>query len=377
MHFSPYQDDINIMTSNINLNPSIQTQQAERIKWIDSLKGLLLLGITFAHFGYLPNYLNFIIISGSVFRVPCFLFLSGMLFSRRKYPTFRHYLKHKSKVLLLPYISMSVLFILLDWNTYLHPLSSIPQNLYAIFMGQGPAKASPLWFIITLYILNLIYYAIDKNLKTKSLKVIIMLILSGFGYILYLKDINLPFHIEIAFSTLVFLGLGHLFKDYTHLLINYIKDHTLLIIPSTIVLFCLSIITGMFNSQAALSKNIIGNYGLYYISAFSGIFGITLLIVYLKTRFNEVKPMQWVFKRLNYISIHALPILACQYYIIIVINNMLKLMFEEDFNHIVFFLKIITLVVIFYFFIIPLSYNKLYMFFGKQKQSWKNLLVIK
>ena len=365
------------MTSNIHLESPLQTQHTERIEWIDSLKGLLLLGITFAHFGYLPKYLNFVIISGSVFRVPCFLFLSGMLFSRRKYPTFRHYLKHKSKVLLLPYISISVLFVLLDRNTYLDPSSSIPQNLYAIFMGQGPSKASPLWFIVTLYILNLIYYGIDKKLKTKGLKIIIMLIFSVFGYILYLKNIHLPLHIEIAFSALIFLGLGHLFKDYTYLLINYIKLHTLLVISFTILLFCLSVTTGMINSQAALSKNIIGNYGLYYTSAFSGIFAIILLIVYLKIRFNEVKPMQWVFKRLNYISIHALPILASQYYIIIVINNFLKLMFEEDFNLIGFFIKTITLIVVFYFFIIPLSYNKLYMFFGKQKQSWKSLLIIK
>lgn len=117
----------------------------ERILWIDTLKGLLLVFICLSHFGELPDYVTLLIKPTGSFWVPFFFIFSGFLFT--PVSNLASYIKRKSKTLLLPYLFFSVAFILIDHGTYTDA-GSLAVNLQRVFIESiGPAKASPLWFV--------------------------------------------------------------------------------------------------------------------------------------------------------------------------------------------------------------------------------------
>ncbi|WP_413589423.1 acyltransferase family protein [Bacteroides fragilis] len=123
----------------------------KRIIWIDIVKGCLLVFICCSHFGALPQSIALLTKPTATYWVPLFFFLSGYLFHGNN--NFSEYIQKKVRTLLLPYIAFSLIFIIIDWNTYISSVPQIKANLYSIFVaGTGSEKAPPLWFVIVLYI---------------------------------------------------------------------------------------------------------------------------------------------------------------------------------------------------------------------------------
>ena len=89
--------------------------------------------------------------------MPAYFFLSGLLFSTRRLKTYILYIKSKSRTLLLPYISLSIVFLLLDWNIY-SDFDYLLFDLKRIFIsGVSAYKSQPLWFVFTLYVVCLLF----------------------------------------------------------------------------------------------------------------------------------------------------------------------------------------------------------------------------
>ena len=86
----------------------------ERIGWIDEFKGCVLLLVCLFHVEQSFTSIDMGLSHASAFRMTAFFFISGALFSTRRFPTFVNYTKHKAKVLLLPYGLLSLLFLALD-----------------------------------------------------------------------------------------------------------------------------------------------------------------------------------------------------------------------------------------------------------------------
>lgn len=83
-----------------------------RIAWIDVMKGFLFTLVVLGHFLTTlptPEFLIEIYDFFSPFRMPAYFFLSGLLFSTRRLKTYILYIKSKSRTLLLPYISLSII----------------------------------------------------------------------------------------------------------------------------------------------------------------------------------------------------------------------------------------------------------------------------
>ena len=132
-----------------------------RIAWIDVMKGFLFTLVVLGHFLTTlptPEFLIEIYDFFSPFRMPAYFFLSGLLFSTRRLKTYILYIKSKSRTLLLPYISLSIVFLLLDWNIY-SDFDYLLFDLKRIFIsGVSAYKSQPLWFVFTLYVVCLLYY---------------------------------------------------------------------------------------------------------------------------------------------------------------------------------------------------------------------------
>jgi fucose 4-O-acetylase-like acetyltransferase len=348
-----------------------------RIGWIDSVKGLLLIFITFSHFGYLPPVINLLIIPTGIVWVPCFFFLSGMLFSSGRYAGFSDFFKSKTKTLLVPYICMFILFSILDWNAYINFKVFLNDLLKNIYFGLGPPKANPLWFVMTLYLLNLIYFWIITLMSSNYLKVLAILFFSTIGYLCFKYNVQLPLNLQVTFSALTFLGVGNLLKNYILQWVRFITLNKIISLVLILILFFISHFTAGWNNGGVLGINTINNYFLFYISAFSGIFGIIILIYMLWSLGDKSLNSKWIFNILNYISKNALPILAAQCYIIIIISDLFKyLNKDQKYMQIEFIVMTVLLIYTMYFFVIPFFFNKLYFLFGKDKQTYKSLITI-
>lgn len=154
-----------------------------RIQWIDEYKGFVLLLVCLFHveqsFKNIDLGMNYL----SAFRMSAFFFISGVLFSTRRFADFKSYALHKTKVLLVPYILLSLLFLALDpvvWNFDWFPRAPkmtimnirpeiaglgdyIGWNFAKIFVaGKSSIGSGPLWFVFTLYSISLIFFGVHK-----------------------------------------------------------------------------------------------------------------------------------------------------------------------------------------------------------------------
>lgn len=185
-----------------------------RIIWIDIIRGLLLLLICLSHSGSDLPTVKFLIGPTANYWVPLFFLLSGFLFKNDSQYSYKSYILKKVQTLLIPYLCFSGLFILLDWNSYLHP-STITDNLYKVFIvGNGPFKASPLWFVMVLFISSICIYPIIKIASKTYCILLIATISSGISLFLSIYKIELPLLIHLAPPAITYMLTGYCLKKW-------------------------------------------------------------------------------------------------------------------------------------------------------------------
>lgn len=183
-----------------------------RIVWVDVLKGIFLLFICFSHCGYVLPALRVIVMQTGSYWVPIFFILSGYLFVMKKNDTTKSYIKKKSRSLLLPYLFFCILFILLDPNTYI-VAGCFERNLNRmLFCGSGVEKASPLWFVFSLYISSVFAFFILHIIKIFSMLITVALA----TFVLYQPplDPNGACMWIIALSAVAFIVSGYYLKCF-------------------------------------------------------------------------------------------------------------------------------------------------------------------
>lgn len=226
----------------------MQEVSQQRITWIDEFKGFVLLLVCLFHVEQSFAHINMGMEHLSAFRMSAFFFISGVLFSTRRFPDFKSYALHKTKVLLLPYVFLSLLFLALDpvlyhfeWFPrapkmaimYTYPTITnvweyIGWNLVKIFgVGKSCIGSGPIWFVFTLYCISIAFFGIQKiagNISHNSAsiqKIIIAVFAIGSltgGWLLFRNHIRLPLGIERSLTTLFFFACGWLCKDFIKVL---------------------------------------------------------------------------------------------------------------------------------------------------------------
>lgn len=270
-----------------------------RINWIDELKGFILILVCLGHTSINIPFLggNLITMCQS-FRMSTFFFLSGLLFSTRRYPNISSYITHKTKALLIPYILLSLLFSFLDprlydlslierndyLNTFFSP-SDIHSNLEflimefnSIFYYGIPITTGPLWFVLTLFFVSILFFSVYHIFQgnTKCITIYAVLCLTT-GWILNLYNIILPYCFSTVFTASFFFSLGFLTKK----IIKYMNEMAktkialIIIVLSPIYLYAINL-----NGAIGLMTNSLGTSLLGYIlSTISGIFLIVSTLV--------------------------------------------------------------------------------------------------
>lgn len=178
----------------------------KRLGWVDLAKGICILIVVFDHctLGHLHYFAKEQLLS---FFMPLFFLLSGLFF--RPYENFWAFLKRKINKLMVPFVFFLVLTSMLPflighryipWEDYLFE-SIIVYN-------------SPLWFLLCLFFVSIMFYFIHRVAKCVSGKyyVLIALLLSFaigyFGIWLGIVRIRLCLYLDAAFTLLPFYAFG-------------------------------------------------------------------------------------------------------------------------------------------------------------------------
>lgn len=178
-----------------------------RLVWADLLKGMCLFLIVLGHMGTIPDAIRFAFRPTDMVYVGSFFYLSGFLFHIDKY-SFPEFCTRKVNSLMIPYFSISLLASLLDWNLYLQTTEFIKLSIYNILMGDGAVKASPLWFVSTLFCANILVKII-YTIRQRWIQLILVFIMPVVCYILYDYEIRLPFRLDSAFGATFLMAAAY------------------------------------------------------------------------------------------------------------------------------------------------------------------------
>ena len=373
-----------------------------RIGWIDEFKGFVLLLVCLFHVEQSFSHASMGMLHLSALRMSAFFFISGVLFSTRRFSDFKSYFVHKTKVLLWPYIALSLLFLALDPVVYnftlfpkaprmtimnIHPTITstgdyIYWNLMKIFVaGKSSIGSGPLWFVFTLYSVSLIFYGVQNVTsfanKKRSLPFKQKTAVAGIataslvaGWFLYKNHIRLPLGIERDLTVLFFFACGWLCKDAIKKLTSAeTKPLAALAIFSLCIYAYIEIPDPNFSiMNNDLGKSFVG----FAASSVSGIVGLVASFI-LASRFPNTVPIRTVKGILRNISRNALIILAVHWYILLV----MRLLFKAEINRPGIVYISIAIVATGVTLAIPLFRCKLYKLLGKEPTSIKASLSIK
>jgi fucose 4-O-acetylase-like acetyltransferase len=337
-----------------------------RIEYIDFLKGFLLMEICFSHFGYLPSLFNFLFIpTGSIY-VPTFFLISGLLFNEDV--AFLIFLNKKVKTLLIPYIFFFAVFVALDWNIYLKTSETLSSILKVLIGAGGPPKSSPIWFIIKLFEVNLLYFLITYTHSNMYIRFILILFCSILGYLFYLYSIKLVLGLDVILSSVLLFGVGHLGKKYFNDFSIYLNQKSWSYNSLVFIfLFFVSISFDRYNSYGVLAQNKINNYFLFYFASITGGIGLIILSNFLSFKFSTNKVYKLIFSFFKYLAENALTILGTHVFIIIIIIDLVLKRLDIFTQNEGFFLKFFSISILTFYLIVPFLNNKFYFIFGKNK----------
>lgn len=387
------------------------TNEQKRIGWIDEFKGFVLLLVCLHHVEQSFSFAQMGMLHLSALRMSAFFFISGMLFSTRRFPDFKSYLVHKTRVLLIPYILLSVLFLALDpvlYNFDLFPKAPrmtvmnikpeiatvwdyIYWNLAKIFVvGKSSIGSGPLWFVFTLYSVSLLFYGVQCAARkiseilsplrgsrmTAGVTALAAIASLAGGWLLYVNHIRLPLGIERDLTVLFFFACGWLSKaPIRNTLCGKGKKGFpwSLVVATSITTFILYAAFEIPNPDFSIMNNYLGkSLPIFVASSFFGIAGLVTAFV-AADKLPNIAPIRIIKGILCNISRNALVILAVHWYILLV----MRLLFRAEINQPgIAYLStlIVTAGVII---AIPLFRCKLYKLLGKEKVSIRESLSIK
>ncbi len=401
------------------------SDKATRIGWIDEFKGFVLLLVCLFHIEQGFSNVSMGMLHLSALRMSAFFFISGILFSTRRFSDFKSYFIHKTRVLLIPYILLSLLFLALDPVLYhfewfpraprMTIMNIKPEiagvwdylywNLAKIFIaGKSSIGSGPLWFVFTLYSVSLMFYGVQKIAKflfkqrekeipaqgrEDTLKAKIAIAGAAItsliaGWLLYKNHIRLPLGIERDLTVLFFFTCGWICREPIKNLSGFLHNNNqgtalrrcsgvLLTAGIVLISFVLYAFIEIPDPNFSIMNNDLGkSLGIFLASSFFGIAGLVATFI-LADKLPNIAPIRIAKGILRNISRNALVILAVHWWILLVLRIVFKS--ELDKPGTAYLSAIIVTVGV--TIAIPIFRCKLYKLLGKEKVSVRESLRIR
>lgn len=181
-----------------------------RIEFIDLAKGVCILLVILVHCG-----INAALPCFNSIRMPLYFALSGMFF--KTYGGFSIFAKKKTNKLLIPF----AFFYLLGYAIYYTIGLVSPQTLDAIASNgifdvftQNQFFNGPIWFLLSLFWTNLIFYAVCKVSKRNIVQLVIVFVIGTVGCYLGKLNIFVPCMIIPAMTAMPIFYFGYTLMTY-------------------------------------------------------------------------------------------------------------------------------------------------------------------
>lgn len=245
-----------------------QNLHVNRDSSIDIAKGIFIISMLVGHFTIDPR-LRTIIYSCHMI---AFVFLSGYYYKQNR--SMKDSLNKMIKNFIIPYFIFVVFVLLLNISDL--NLLFIKEKATQYFWGISFSKrllanvpsVGPVYFILLLFMVRLVYITIDKYIKNEKAKWCTVICVSFVGMYLGRKGYWLPWSFDIACYSIVYYKLGLLFKEKGWL--TKIKENHLTYFVLSPIWVYMIYKGGM---EIAIRKY--GEYGLVIIGSITGV-----LIVY-------------------------------------------------------------------------------------------------
>lgn len=251
-----------------------------RIPFLDVAKGIAILLVVMVHVGVPEPFLG-----AYSAKVPIFFFISGLFF--KKSIENGNYISKKSKSILLPFaiyyiISYILFYIIVAVNPdFISGDSSFsfidPVKQRSLFNG-------PLWFLLSLFEVEAVFYLIYNYIKHEALRALLVLIIALMGFVLSFTKTFLPLWIDASCVALMYFYFGYVFSlsnvQQKSIPIVYLIDFGIL----TYVLYLLMPV------NIGLSLN---QYSNYLFAITSGALIILFFLIVSKL-LNRVTALSWI-----------------------------------------------------------------------------------
>lgn len=293
-------------------NLTAEIKPFKRVMWIDYAKFIGIVLVICAHQTTNKGWFDFI----SAFDIPLFFFLSGFLFSFKKFDSYQQFLKARVRQLLVPYFLLNFVayFFWLFFFKFFDQMfvSSGPfyKSFFGIFYGNGYGDwlihCVPTWFIICLFTLENIYFLVFRRLKM----VYRYFALASFLLICWLDrnytPVWWPWGLNIAFVGIIFYGAANLFKERVNQMIQL--PPVVLFLISALSFAVLVYISRHVHSD--MNQHQYQDFKLFFAGAFAGIAFVLTLSRLIELLVGTVSILQFIAQNTLFIMAFHLMVMS-------------------------------------------------------------------
>lgn len=261
----------------------------QRIKWIDSIRGLCMLSILLYHTEI--YYTSNAIIPYHIYVVNAlttFFFISGFLFWKNKQNYNLFQLKYKIRsiirTLIVPYFVFTTIMAIP--KTIAHGENfDISNSIQQIIIGQAS------WFITSLVVAEFLFLLILYFSKNKvNIIFICSSILFCFSLLFNYTKFTIPWNIHVAAFSMPFITLGYLCNQFRYLLYKYINVYTFIL--SLLILLLCKYIEWQYHLSMLVFALKIDNIIVFLIDTITAIY----VLIYVVKHLPYSHFIQWVGK---------------------------------------------------------------------------------
>lgn len=299
----------------------------DRIEYIDLAKGICIFLVVFSHVANFYHYYNFPLrYELTAFRIPLYYILSGLFF--KPYGGGREFIIRKINKLLIPYlffftigviVTPYILFYIFDFtmNDWYGP--NVIKCLILPFIRESSSN-SPIWFLWTLFIINLLFYFSYDITKSYAKNIYILgLLCFAIGLLgvgASILHINIKAHIDSALTGLPFFWFGYYLRHNTLFLekeTSFIKSFAI-ILSAVCLLWTTNRLLGG-NTEYGYWNNTFTNNPYFFIYPCGIIGAISILIL---SKLIKKIPV------ISYCGRYSLIILGSHYTILSIVGHLIQ-----------------------------------------------------
>ncbi|WP_173552499.1 acyltransferase family protein [Bifidobacterium merycicum] len=260
----------------------------KRIQWIDYGKGFAMFLVFWGH-TICPEIVRGVFYA---FHMPLFFFLSGYVFSYRRYSSIKTFIWKKFRTLIVPGAVFGTVCLIGNCLNGLFIKKPVEGTILTRVVGlfleiRGGSYWVIPWFFTSLFTIEVVSFFLLRYLTQKTVLLLSVLFSAiGYTYCLFIGYI-VPWAVETACSGFLFFVIGYLFKVHAEKMLPICNGKITIIWMIFVIVFArLNIlISGKYLDMYA---NQYGIYPLYMVAALSGVFFSVGFMRYLKHQKNGV-----------------------------------------------------------------------------------------